>query len=353
MLSPNVNTVLDNLARAYSTVTKVDSFAYASRNTFIGQLSPDPEWLRSMRSGLALINGAGAQWQQKKPEIWTPLLQCFLNYYSLFAGFTEASRSAGNDKETWIEILQELATTLGQYAIASRTAERAFTLQVNDLNNIEQVFTTNLGKAWSALAQEEAKMIALAEQITHLQDQVNALQSELSWGAISNGKSFLQTTVSIHYDVAIAANLSMPYLTIAGLIFTVGKAGYDIISTDYKITETIGKIVELRNELSTEAQAAAMAKAIIQLIHQFDTSLAAIGRQLPALSSMWETERTKVNDAISALKAGAQPKNMTSLVAMPAAAATWQTLADFVAKLLVTPPMGQPVVLSTSLTPQQ
>lgn len=37
MLCPNVMTVCDELVQAYSTITKVDAFAYASVNNSIGK----------------------------------------------------------------------------------------------------------------------------------------------------------------------------------------------------------------------------------------------------------------------------------------------------------------------------
>jgi hypothetical protein len=348
MLAPNVNPVMDNLARSYSTITRVDAFAYAAMNSAIGKLSPDPDWLGPIRQELTLLNAAGAQWQAQKPTVWAPILTQFVDYSSLFAGFAEVSKELGNDRDAWIKLLTELSQSLALSANVSSAAERAFTLQANNLNNVETVFNASIKKAWAALASEEEQMLAMAEQIGALQERVATLEADLSAGAISAGQGLIQSTVTISYAVLVAASVSVPYLTLAGMLFTLGKGAYDLIVTDQKIHDAIDKITELRVAMSEEAQAAAMSKAIVQLITAFDLSLATAGRQLPALSEMWTAEKQKVQGAIHALEAGAVPKDMIELIAMPSAAATWNALAGFVTKLLATPAMGRPVTLSTT-----
>lgn len=348
MLAPNVTTVKDELATAYSTITRVDAFAFAAIGTTIGKLSPDPDWLGPIRNELGLLAGAGGTWQQKKDQIWTPLLQQFIDYSTLVAGFASVAKEMGNDKEAWLQALHALSESLVRAKNASQAAEREFVLQVNNLNNVETVFSSSLNKAWSALADEEEQMVALAEQIGSLQTQLAQLETDLTSGLISSGKGYIQSTVTMTYSLLTAASFSIPYLSIAGLLFTVGKEAYDLIVTDDQINETITKLGDLRLDMSEEAQAAAMTKAIIQLINAFDKNLAAVGRQLPSLSTMWANENEKVQEAIHAIQAGAQPSQMIDLVSLPSAAATWHTLASFVTQLLQAPQAGRPVSLSTS-----
>jgi hypothetical protein len=348
VLSPDVIVVADDLAEAYSTIKKVDAFAYASMNTLIGKLSPDPDWIGPIRKELELLNIAGAQWQQKKPDIWSPILSQFTNYSTLFSGVADLTRQLGNDKDSWLELLHQLSNSLATGENASKAAEGQFTLQINNLNDIQQVFDSSLGKAWAALADEEQGMIDLATQVTALQDKVNRLEDDLTSAGISSGKSYIQSSVSITYTLISSAGVSIPYLTIAALLFTIGKEAYDLIVTDKEIAQTINKIVELRNKLSQEAQAAAMSKAIVQLIDNFDKSLASVNRQLPALSTMWANEKAKVDQAISAIHAGAVPRQMIELVSMPSAAASWATLVDFIFKLNQQIAQGESVNLTTS-----
>lgn len=348
MLCPDVDDVMDHLAQSSSTITRVDAFAFASMNTSVATLPPDPDWLGPMRQELALLSAAGAQWQQQKPVlIWTPLLSQFSSYYALFSGVAAVQPDLGNDRDAWLKVLSSLSAALSTAASASRAAEAAFTLQVNNLNSVEQVFNTSLNKAGAALGAEEEKMMALASQVTALQDRLDGLQESLNAAEISAGKSYIQSSVTVAYTLVSSAGASIPYLSIAGLLFTVGKMAYDLIVTDKEIDATISQIVALRTRLNQEAQAAAMAKAIIHLINAFDKNLLAAGRQLPALSAMWAAENEKVVQAIHALQAGAVPQQMIDLVTIPSAAATWKSLNDFVARLLTVPAGGRPVTIST------
>lgn len=349
MLSPDVNQVKDQLARAYSTITRVDAFAYAAINSTIGRLSPDPDWIGAIRNELVILHAAGVQWQQKKSALWAPILGQLPSYSSLFAGVADVSGQLGGDRESWIQLLGSLGESLQRSELATKAAENDFLLQVNNLNNVQQVFSTSIDKAWATLAAEEEKMIAMAEQIGTLNEQLSALEADLSANAISSGKSYVQSALTMSYEVLTAtAAVSVPYLSVAGLVFTAGKQLFDLFTTADQIHATIAKIRDLSLQMTQEAQAAAMSKALIHLITGFDNSLAAVGRQLPSISAMWSAERQKVQVAIHALQAGADPESYLDLLVLRPAAATWKTLSDFAARLLMTPPMGRPVTLTTA-----
>jgi hypothetical protein len=105
MLSPNVNNATDQLAQGYSTIRHVDAFAFASMNTMVGKLHPDPYWLPTVRQRIELLSEAGEQWQLKKLDIWTPVLNQFINYATLFSGFAQVASRVGDNKDAWLEIL--------------------------------------------------------------------------------------------------------------------------------------------------------------------------------------------------------------------------------------------------------
>src|SRR5690242_17402510 len=133
MLNPNVNNTTDQLAQAYSTIRQADAFAYASMNTLVGKLNPDPAWLPTVRQRIELLSEAGEQWQLKKSEIWAPILTQFNNYSSLFSGFAQVSSSVGNDKNAWMEILNSMSAALTTGKNVTRAAQGQFTLQLNNL----------------------------------------------------------------------------------------------------------------------------------------------------------------------------------------------------------------------------
>lgn len=348
MLSPNVNNATDQLARGYSIIRQVDAFAFASMNTRVGKLSPEPLWATATREGIELLNQAGEQWQADKFDIWTPVLNQFINYATLFSGFAQAASIVGDDKDAWMDILSTMSAALATGKNVTRAAEDQFTLQINNLDNIRQVLDTSIATAWNSLASEEQAMTKLATQITALQDQFNRRGGTLSSAEISAGKNFIQSSVTIRYTVVSSAGAEVPYLAIAGLLFTVGKMAYDLIVTDKEIDQTIGRIVRLRVNMSENAQAAAMSKAISQLIDNLNKSLLAVNSQVPPIAAMWEAEQNKVHQIISAINAGVTPRQIGDLLAMRSAAASWNTLSDFCVKLSQLTRIGHPVTVTTT-----
>lgn len=348
MLSPNVIDTSDALAQALANILNVDALAYAGMNTLVGTLSPDPAWLGKIRNRITLLSDAGAQWQKNRPTLWSEVLAPFNSYYALMAGFTEATTDLGNNPTAWKAILQQLSTNLASAIISTKVAEAAFQGEINNLRNVEELLTSSLDDAWQELAEEEQTMVRLAAEIGSLQTQLNDLESNLSATELSDGKSYVKSTVTIAYSILSSTGESIPYLSIAGLLFTVGDLAYNMIVTDNKITDTINNIVSLRNQISQEAQAAAMTKAIIQMINNFDKQLLAVESQLPDFSAMWKNEQAKVDMLIDAIDAGATPGAMTSIVAMPVATASWKQLSELVTKMAEATEQGTGVKIVTS-----
>ena len=348
MLSPNVIDTSDALAQALSNILKVDALAYAGMNTLVGTLSPDPAWLGKIRNRVALLSNVGAQWQKNRPTLWSEVLAPFNSYYALIAGFTEATAGMGNNATLWKAILQQLSTNLAAAVISAKAAEAAFQTEIDNLRNVEGLLTRSLDDAWRELAEEEQAMVQLAAEISSLQTQLNDLESHLSATEIGDGKSYIKSTVTIAYSILSSTGESIPYLSIAGLLFTVGDLVYNMMVTDNKITDTINKIVSLRNQISQEAQAAAMTKAIIQMINHFDKQLLAVEDQLPDFSAMWQNEQAKVDQLIDAIDAGADPTAMTSIVAMPVASANWKQFSNLVTKMAQATEQGTGIKIVTS-----
>jgi hypothetical protein len=348
MLCPNVNNVTDQLAQGYSTIRQVDAFAFASMNTLVGKLDPDPDWLPAVRHHIELLSDAGDRWRSRKTDIWTPVLNQFINYATLFSGFAHVALTIGDNRNAWMEILNTMSAGVEAGKNVTRAAEGLFIWQINHLNNIRQELDTCIATAWNGLAREEQAMVNLATQVTKLQNQLASLEGSLSSAEISSGKNFVRSSVTTSYTLVSTAGKEVPYLAIAGLLFTVGKVAYDLIVTDKEIDQTIGKIVKLRANMSEEAQAAAVSKAIIQLIDNFDKSLLAVDSQLPPVAAMWDIEKIKVRQVINAINAGAKPGQIADLAAMSSAATSWNTLSDFCIKLSQLTKNGQPVTVTTT-----
>lgn len=348
MLCPNVMTVGDMLSSAYSNIKKTDSFVFGCMNTSIGYLSPDPVWLGQLRSRMSMLRDTCAIWQQDKPDIWSQMLLPFVNYYTLFEGFTKASKDFGNDREIWLSSLTQLKNELTVGKNAAQIAENQFQKHINDLKNLEVLIVSSVNDAWKALGKEEEQIVKLASEITHLQDEINQLQEEITSAEISGGMGYTKSVVKIGYSILIEGSTAVPYLTIAGLVFTVGELAYDLISKSVSIRKSLEKIAQLQLEATQEAQAIAATKAIIQLITNLRLNMVALKDNMPDFSNMWSNEIEKIDQVINAINSGVDPSIYIDIKSMPSALATWKTLSDFVPKVTKGSEEGKEVILNIS-----
>jgi hypothetical protein len=348
ILCPNVMTVGEMLAGAYSDLKRTDSFAYGSMNTSIGYLSPDPPWLTTFRARMSMLRDACAGWQQSKPDIWAQILLPFANYYTLFAGFTKTAREYGDNRELWLIMLEQLKKELISGKKDSQNAENQFKSHINELKRLEKLLSTSSNEAWTALAGTEQAMVELAGEMVHVQDEINQLQHEISASEISGGKTYVQSVVKTIYTIASSTSVEIPYLTIISLVLTTGSLAYDLILTNQSISRSLDRIAELRTQASIEAQAAAATKTVIQLIAHLNTNLAKLINKMPGFAQMWSHEIEKINQVIYALQSGVNPGDYIDLQSMPSALISWKTLAGYIPKLTKTPEEGKTVTLGVN-----
>jgi len=349
MLSPNVVEISEDIAVAFAQFLAVKSFSYSTGEIVISPLSPDPDWLPPLRHRIASLAKISAQWQSDYPNLFVNYLLPFTSYYTTFNAFAGRVKDFGNDVGLWTDALTALHTSILAAQTQAKTAATAFTDHLEMIKTIEGQLNQSLTTAWKVLANEEAKIVALATQITRLQDRVAQLQDNLTSAEISSGKTYFQTAATISYTIFTSASVEIPYLSILTEVYTIGKMAYDLIVTDKEINDALQQIADLTVEASETAQAAAMSKGVIQLIDNLNLRVTGLNDRLPAINRMWETEAGKISAAIDAIHSGAIPSQVLDLVSMPAAAAGWQTLADLSRKAITTgPTVGTPVYLTNS-----
>lgn len=351
MLSPNVVEVSEDIAMAFSQFFAVKSFSYSVGQIVVSPLKPDPDWLPPLRHRIATLAELAAKWQADYPALIVNYLLPFTNHAATFGAFAGQVEKFGNDVGLWTDALTALQASILKAKSDAKTAATGFTDRLALIKTVEGQLNDSLKTAWTELAAEEAKIVALATQIVHLQDRVDQLQDNLTSAEISAGKTYFQTAATISYTIMTAASVEIPYLSILTEVCTIGKMAYDLIVTDKQINEALQKIADLTVEASAAAQAAAMSKGVIQLVNRLDLQVTGLNDRLPALARMWDTEAAKISAAIDAIHSGAVPTQVFDLVSMPSAAAGWASLAELSRKAIATTPVvGQPVFLTNSST---
>jgi hypothetical protein len=351
MLSPNVVEISEDIAAAFSQFLAVKSFSYSAGQIVVSPLSPDPKGLPTLRQRIAVLAKISAQWQLDYPDLVVNYLKPFTNYSTTFGAFAGQVKKFGNDVGLWTEALTALHTSILAAQTQAKTAATAFMDHLDMIKTVEGQLNQSLTTAWTELADEEAKIVALATQLVRLQDRVDQLQDNLTSAEISSGKGYFQTAATISYTIMTKASVEIPYLAIVTEVYTIGKMAYDLIVTDKEINEALQQIADLTVEASEAAQAAAMSKGAIQLINSMNLQVTGLNDRLPALNRMWETEAEKISAAIDAIHSGAVPSEVFDLVSMPPAAVAWTTLAELSRKAIATTPtVGKPVFLTNNST---
>ncbi len=332
MLAPSVNVVNTLLTSAYNETLLLDAYSQTTNNLMIGKLPDDPDWLVSVRSRVAMLSTAGAQWISDKPGIWGPVLLQFTNYASAFSGVAaQAAAQKSLDDVAWKSLLSEvLVPPLNQAITATTSASTALQQHLQAFQDIEPLLEDSINQGWAALAGEEQQMMAIAAQLQQLQDQVASLQQQVSSAEISGGQSVITTLVKTLYNVATETAESFSFMSMVTAAYTVGKTYYDIVTDTDAIADTLVKIGQLQTQASAEAQAAAGTKMVLQLLYNLEGSLTRISNVLPQITSLWQTELQKVQQAIDAVDAGVNPATYLDLFTVPTAAnAGWQAIDRF------------------------
>ena len=328
MLSPNVNTTMTMLTELYNEMLSVDQYGIQCNSLSIGFVHPDLQWLITTRDRSSKLRDAMNGFMDKKPGIYADILYPFINYQTLFSAFAEASRNI-KDKETWIEFLTPLRDSLSAAVTQTQSAGKEFSDAYRNVNALQNLLEMSVVDGWDALGNEEEIMTKIASQIGSLQTRIGNMGVNLTAADLRAGKSYTQTLLTMMYGIATSSVTSIPYLSFAGAIFTLGDSFYNIIKTSEEVRNDLDQLTELQTEATDAAQAAAVTKAVIQVLQKMLVDFIKLCH-LPQLSLMWKDELHKIESAIAAINSGSDPSKYFDLQTMKIAAASWGTLSDFV-----------------------
>lgn len=354
LLSPAISEVENALTSALNEILQIDNYAFTCTNLRIGKLDKDPDWLATARERIGMFSSLGSSWINDRPDIWSSVLVQFPDYASAFASLaTVRAQGKADSSAACITLLKQvLRPQLQQAAAVTGQAIEKLETHYNDFRNRQGLLQESINQGWAELADEERQMVAIAEKLGELQATVNDLEQEITADAISGGKDYTSSAVSICYELVSTAGASVPYLSIASLAFTVGKSFYDLIADSQKVDDLLEQIGALQLEASDEAQAAAGTKGVLQTFYELEKSFLAIKDDvLPAILTMWRNELDKVGSVVEALEAGAEPDECLSIVTIPTSNANWNQIGRFAtdtANLQRT--MGKPVTLTPGLS---
>ncbi|MBU54694.1 MAG: hypothetical protein CL920_38855 [Deltaproteobacteria bacterium] len=353
MLAPDAVMTKDILSSIWNQKTILNGYSTTVQNTVVGKVPTNPQWLNGVRTELKELRVAGNSWMDKSPEFIGLIPAQIVTLSSTFEAFADTITKMLKSKETNTPAIIELLTGLKkQYDAATTQASditREWMRHIGQFRAVIPQMEKSIQEGWQDLADEEEKITEIAVALTQLQDEIATLSSQITSGVISSGKGVTSSSVSILYKLVSTSGVSVPYLSVVSLAFTIGKSFYDLISKTDQIVDDLKKITELQTEATQVAQAAAATKMVLQLLYQLDKNFSSVETDLPRLQQIWTGESGKVDEIIQGLHAGADPKLYFDLQTMQTASTIWQELKDFSNKMSTfhTTP-GKPVEIDTS-----
>ena len=354
MFAPELNDTKNQLTSLFNEINAVSGYSTSVQDTFIGKIPKEPDWIPAVRTEMQLLSKAGQNWADNYPSHWADVLTPFYNYSTSFAAFSDEIKKNLKvlTKSQIIALLSNLSASLQDCTTTTKKG-------LDNLSSFENQFTIvfpsinkSIQSGWNELKEEEQEMIEIAEAITRFQDEISSLQSKIDGSVISGGKTFVQTNVKIAYDILSATGeVAVPYLSFVTIAYTIGKTFYDIISDTNKINEDLEKIGALQVQASEEAQAMALTKATIQYLYNIELQFQSIKTHGNGLATMWGNEKSKIDAAINAIDAGAEPSKFFDILTMDVANQNWQALLGFAKDILnIQRTYGPNVILKTTKT---
>lgn len=349
MLAPDINTTQDKLTAAYSSILAVDSFAVTTQSIQIVKLPDEPDWLPDVREEIAELDDAADSWQLDRANIWSPVILAFKNYFSIFSAVaTTLNPQTHQSAEFWIDMLSKtLLPAVNDSLNATEVSEKELQNRMQAFSVVLPQIDQSIAQGWTALANEEKAMLKLTQQLGALQANVEALGSKLNTDSIASGKTVAQSAVTMLYAAGAAgAEAAVPILGLVVAVLSIGKTFYDLISDDDQLISLMNQINAITAELTSDAVGMALTKSTLQTLYSVELQYVALRDALPALVDLWINEKTKIEDTIDALKAGAAPDQYIGILTLPQALTAWQTINTFVDQITTMDiTVGEPVTL--------
>jgi len=348
MLAPDVNDTLDKLTDAYSGIVGLDSFALSCESIHVAVIPDEPDWLPAVATEFQQLDAAADAWQLDRAQVWAPVILAFQNYYAMFTGVATLSPTTNNNASFWIKLLGEtLLPQVNESLAATQASHRELEQRMEAFSKVLPAMNKSIEQGWNALASEEQQMLQLTEQLGEMVESVQALGSKMTSESIAAGTGIAQSSVSLLYAAAAAgAEAAIPVAGIAMAVISIGKNFYDMIADDNTLIADMNQIAAIQAQLSEEALQVALTKSTLQTLYRIEGEYLALHDALPGLVDLWVNQQSKIQDAIDALHAGAQPDQYLDLLTLPQALVAWDSINTFVTQLSdVDITVGEPVTI--------
>lgn len=337
MLAPNYDDAVARLTDAFAGTTALTTFAQTTSNIAILNLSTEPTWLGPVKTEVALLQKLCTGWLTDAPGVLAPILVAVLDYGPQVQAL---AKQAGPNPdaltpEQWIALLGTLQTVIADSLSKTTAARDLMNGHLNAIGAQLPAIDAAIQAGWDALGDEEEAMTKVATAMGTFIGKVQDLGADISSAEIDGGRDYLANNVDYIYS-GIAeggAEVSIPVVGLAIAIFSIGKTFYDMIKDDDELIEDMDQINDLQAELSEDALQVTLTKSTLQTLYTLQEQFLETHDAIPELIDMWQAQSDRVDDAIDAIQAGADPALYLDIKTLAAAATIWGQLTDYGQKL--------------------
>lgn len=348
MLAPILLDCETDLAKTWNLLLGISGFCQACLTADVAQIDPPVSWVPEVQQILTDCRSMVQDWFTVRESLLPSLSGAFVQYENLVAAAV-ASTGSTQDAAVWSDVLSTMRDAASANSMTLRQVSAQMSRQQTNFqqayNRLRQVRET----ASETMAAEQADIATVEVKLQELYDHLQTLGVAISASDMAAGKEVVQTVADIAYDVLVAGEAEVPYLTIITVLYTVGSSVYDLVATDAEIASLLGEVAEAMKRLSGDARVLAMTGALIASLDSLLETYASALQWMPRLNSYWDGETGKIDELVQALRQG-PVAGLTDIAGLNVALTVWQQLSK-VAGAMVNPVQEspKPVPLTISL----
>lgn len=333
MLAPDQSLVKEMLANFLDSYQSISLSAISLRNSQFFPVYPTPDWMQTLATNLSAAQTVANDFLVTQgPNVISQIPHFFVTYSNSVQVVASEMAKTTNLQDAikqviWLKAhIENIPATVAELSTS--------------LNSVATNFLPYKDKISSALQQANADIKTDQADVATITAQISKLMADISaetvkssngmTGVITSGGSMSFALLSWSFAAATSLNPAAP---IIGVALAIGGLTYGAITNainEAKIVENLTQIKELSHNMLKDNQAIAALQALTPLLQSMTSSLDGVQKSID-LSPIWRQESQKVSSLLTTLQnyTGSDFKSLPEIASLPAAAATWETIAGW------------------------
>lgn len=354
MLSPDRTETLDELTDIANLWARLFAFSRALQRARIGELNPEPPWLKSARGALAQNNADVEQFFLAAPDITTSVVHPFSKYAAAFRTFSQLATSGSDQSaDALIELLTLLMNDIDGACSTIEDGNKKLNGIVAQFGEGHKAMVAAVTAAQLAHEKEHAEITRTAATIAGLEERIAGLSSAMRSSDLAAGKTFIETEVDLLVPFFLGAAESVPFIGIGLTALSIGIDLVETIENSIEIEDALNKLYDALVQQAEEIQAVSAIHSVLQVLTRLNNQYQAAAKRGPRIKVLWHGEWEKLRVLREGLRAGADPSKEPDLTQLNETANRWDELAAITKNMLQLTTAGGPPIVKLKPHPRE